>query len=165
MQLKKIAGKLGFTHTEFIVITSLAGIFFIGLLVKYYQVSPASKNHNNFDYTSSDSLFFASDSFELADIAEVKKTKTAVNKQDVLELNRSEISRSRKVLPAEKSIDLNTAGINELSSLPGIGEKTAVKILELRKEKGSFRSIEELEEVSGIGPSKMQKIGKYIFVR
>ncbi len=49
--------------------------------------------------------------------------------------------------------------------LPGIGIKTAERILAYRKASGRFNSIDELLEVKGIGNSKFDKIKKYIFVR
>jgi len=61
-------------------------------------------------------------------------------------------------------IDLNSATAEMLQSLPGIGPKTAQAILSYREDKGGFRSIEELLEVKGIGPKKMEKIRPLITV-
>ena len=66
---------------------------------------------------------------------------------------------------AEKSVNLNEASIEQLSMLPGIGIKTAERILAYRKASGRFNSIDELLEVKGIGNSKFDKIKKYIIVR
>ncbi len=55
-------------------------------------------------------------------------------------------------------ININTATADELVLLPGIGPKTAEKIILLRKKKGGFKSLEELLEVKGIGPKKLEKI-------
>ncbi len=57
-----------------------------------------------------------------------------------------------------EKIDLNTAGIDELEQLDGVGEKTARKIIAYREEHGGFRSIEELMQVPGIGPAKFAAI-------
>ena len=48
-------------------------------------------------------------------------------------------------------VNINTATKEELDTLPGIGESTATKIMNYREEKGKFKSIEEIKEVSGIG--------------
>ncbi|MHC6246557.1 helix-hairpin-helix domain-containing protein [Lactobacillus delbrueckii] len=48
-------------------------------------------------------------------------------------------------------INLNTATASDLQKLNGIGEKKAEQIIAYRQEKGSFKSIDELKEVSGIG--------------
>ena len=59
-------------------------------------------------------------------------------------------------------ISINSADLNQLSSLPGIGIKTAEKIIEYRNNNGSFNSLEELMNVKGIGKSKFNKIKEYI---
>ena len=55
-------------------------------------------------------------------------------------------------------VNINTATVNELCKLPGIGEKTAEKIIEYRKKSGGFETIEELKKIEGIGESKFNKI-------
>jgi competence protein ComEA len=55
-------------------------------------------------------------------------------------------------------LDLNAATAEQLESLPGVGPATAEAILSYRKEKGRFRSVEELLEVRGIGEAKLASI-------
>ena len=55
-------------------------------------------------------------------------------------------------------VDINTAGIDELKSLPGIGEKTAEKIINIRNELGEFNTLEDLMLVSGIGSKTFYQI-------
>lgn len=52
-------------------------------------------------------------------------------------------------------IDLNTATLEELDALPGIGPSTAQAILDQRQQHGPFRSVEDLLEVRGIGDAKL----------
>lgn len=52
-------------------------------------------------------------------------------------------------------VNLNTATPAQLEALDGIGPATAQKILAYRQEHGGFRSVAELDQVSGIGPAKM----------
>lgn len=54
-------------------------------------------------------------------------------------------------------ININTAMHDELTQLDGIGKKTADKIIEYRRENGSFKSIEELMHVDGIGQVKFDR--------
>ena len=61
-------------------------------------------------------------------------------------------------------ININTASKEELMELPGIGEAKAQDIIEYRKEHGSFQTIEEIQNVSGIGESIYSKIKENIVV-
>lgn len=62
------------------------------------------------------------------------------------------------------SLNINTATADELTALPGIGEKLAARIVEYRNENGPFFVIEEIMYVSGIGEAIFDKIEQYITV-
>lgn len=64
----------------------------------------------------------------------------------------------------KNKISINTSCIEELITLPGIGEKTAYKIIEYRNTYGLFKHIEELKNVSGIGDKKYEKIKELITI-
>jgi competence protein ComEA len=55
-------------------------------------------------------------------------------------------------------VGLNTATAEELDQLDGIGPATAEKILQWRKEHGGFSSIDDLKQVSGIGPKRFEAL-------
>lgn len=61
-------------------------------------------------------------------------------------------------------ININEASKEELTTLNGIGEKTAEKIINYRKEHGEFASIEDITNVSGIGASIFEKIKENITI-
>ena len=61
--------------------------------------------------------------------------------------------------PAQKpTVNLNTATIEQLTTLPGIGPKTAERIIEYRTKSGGFKKIEELMNVKGIGEKSFLKL-------
>ena len=60
------------------------------------------------------------------------------------------------------SVNINTADVQELDLLPGIGEKLAENIIAYRIENGSFQTIEEIKNVPKIGDSIFEKIKNYI---
>ena len=72
----------------------------------------------------------------------------------------AEQSRPDSLLPGEK-INLNTADAYELQRLPGIGEKRAEDIIAYREEHGPFETVEQLDEVSGIGPGILEGLRDY----
>lgn len=74
----------------------------------------------------------------------------------------AEPSGSLEDVLAEKSIDINRAGLEELKRLPGIGSVLAGRIIAYREEYGSFLEIEELMEVNGIGEKIFAKVEPYI---
>lgn len=62
------------------------------------------------------------------------------------------------------SLNLNSASAEELSKLPGIGEKLANAIVDYRTKYGEFRSVWELTAVEGIGQGKLEKIIPYLWI-
>lgn len=61
-------------------------------------------------------------------------------------------------------VNINTAGLEELDSLPGIGPTTAQKIIDYRDANGPFSVIEDIQNVSGIGPATFENIKDLITV-
>ena len=55
-------------------------------------------------------------------------------------------------------ININTATLEDLCTLKGIGEKMALRILEYRKSNGHFKSVDDLKNIKGIGEKKFETI-------
>ncbi|MFZ5952002.1 MAG: ComEA family DNA-binding protein [Candidatus Rifleibacteriota bacterium] len=64
-----------------------------------------------------------------------------------------------------EKLNLNFATIQEISSLPGIGPKTAKEIVEFRNRNGGFFSLEDLREIPGLTPAKIEKFIEMVDVR
>lgn len=62
---------------------------------------------------------------------------------------------------SSSKININSADLNELTKIPGVGEKTAQKILDYRAN-NSFSSIEDIKNVPGIGDKKFESMKDYI---
>ena len=63
------------------------------------------------------------------------------------------------------SVNLNTASVQELMALPGIGETLAGRIAAYREENGPFLRADQIMAISGIGPGTYEKLRSYIRVR
>lgn len=82
---------------------------------------------------------------------------------DVLQSMRGEAEVSLHFLNAEENkIDINSADINELQKLYGIGKARAQAIIDYRKNNGGFFTIDELENISGISEKIIEKNKKLI---
>ena len=66
--------------------------------------------------------------------------------------------------PAKPLLNINTATVDQFETLPGIGRKTAERIIEYRTKSGSFKRIEELMNVKGIGEKSFLKLKPLIVV-
>jgi competence ComEA-like helix-hairpin-helix protein len=86
--------------------------------------------------------------------------------EDVASLDAAEDKRttgpSDKLTQADPPIDINRAIAADLMRIPGVGEKTAARIIECRNRYGAFEAPDDLERVEGIGKKKAEKIGGYV---
>ena len=65
---------------------------------------------------------------------------------------------------SSRLVNINTATATQLEQIPGIGDAFAQRIINYRDKQGSFKTIDELKNVSGIGDKKLESIRAYICV-
>ena len=75
-----------------------------------------------------------------------------------LALNPAGALAQKAKAPSTEKVNLNTATVEQLMTLPGIGPSMAKKIIEHRTKNGKFTKIEEILNVKGIGEKKFQKM-------
>ncbi len=71
-------------------------------------------------------------------------------------------SSGEQVQTAVEKININTADMEALVQVPGIGPKTAEKIVQHRQENGNFTSLDDLAAVKGIGEKSLKKMKPYL---
>lgn len=90
---------------------------------------------------------------------------SVVNYNTVTTVRTGNLSLSENSSEApDGKIDLNFCTAEQLCSIPGIGEKTAEKIIDYRNSAGGFDSVDELINIKGIGEGKLAKIRQYVTV-
>ena len=68
---------------------------------------------------------------------------------------------SREIKRPLRPVNVNTASAAELETLPGVGPKTSASIIAARAQK-RFRSLDDLDEVKGLGPKKLEKLKPFV---
>jgi len=136
-----------------------------GLIVNVIKKSKNNNDYLEFNYKTEDSLFNAAlSNSQITDSLIVHRGAKLNPKDDLSEIDNSGLfqGNNKKIIPARKSININSADISKLMLLPGIGEKTAEAIIYYRKKHIKFSSLKEILNVKGIGIKKLNKIKMFI---
>jgi competence protein ComEA len=105
-----------------------------------------------------DAVAMAGGATARADIELVNLAAPLADGEQVVVPTRGAAAASGGTTSPSAPLDLNTASLEQLDTLPGIGPSTAQKILDYRQEHGAFHSLADLDAVSGIGPSRLAQL-------
>ena len=141
---------------------AISSIILLGLILGLILKSFNYDNENN--KVTSEAIYKALDS-----LAEAQKTtyigtdikNNKLSKTQTVESSSQNTFISKKQKISSGKININTASKLELMNLPGVGESTALKIIDYRSQQ-KFNSIEDIMNVKGIGPKKFEKMKPYI---
>ncbi len=139
---------LAFTRQETLAIAFLTVALMVGEAVRWYRSSVAP-DRPAMEYGALDSEFVARTRAGPGSQAEGAKMPTRPRVEARL---------------SPGCVNINTATLEQLTALPGIGPVTAGKIIAHRSENGPFESTEDLLAVNGIGPKKLARIRAYLRV-
>lgn len=159
LDFKNLSAKAGFTWTETRVLLFLVFSILMGYAYSIIS-SEKSTSYKSYDYSKEDSLFY---SLYNSDLENSKPKETY--KSEIFTSVKNGSIKTKPDLPLENSININSASAEELTALPGIGEKTAKSIIDFRNKNGNFKSIEDILNVRGIKEGKLRKIKPYIFIK
>ena len=109
-----------------------------------------------------DALLKAGGETEKADLTLVNRAALLTDGQQVLvpeKVTAAAATSSGGSAPATTApVRLNSATLEQLDELPGVGPSTAQRIIDYRTASGPFKSVDELDSVSGIGPAKLAEL-------
>lgn len=107
-----------------------------------------------------DLILIAGGLTEEADVNSINRAEMLKNHQSIVIANKNEQKTVGKISNSGKNnlVNINTASVNELDSLPGIGASRAEDIVKYREDNNGFKSIEEIKNITGIGESIYGKL-------
>ena len=160
-----ISYKLNLTLSE---IKSILFVFLtigLGFAVKYSEAKISEGPIEKYRFNFYDSLSKALEKENLLLKTEnIEKRVDSERELSDFSVNNLDTNKKNKTNIKEQSISLNAASVSVLITLPGIGPKTAEKIVSLREKKNGFKKLNELLEVKGIGKVKLENIKKYLYI-
>jgi comEA protein len=148
--------RLGLTSNETAVVLFLSATAIMGALLRSFEGHAQGVSEQS--YHAHDSTFAARAAALATDTPRESVSDTTHRRRDA-----SSSGHGGKSTPNGR-VNINTAGIQELQSLPGVGPSTAARITAYRSTIGPFERIEDIMNVPSIGMKKFEKIKPYLTV-
>lgn len=154
--LYRVQQRLALTRQEATAILTLALLLLIGLVARYVQQQPAPlPETTRAAYARADSLLAAGAAPAPAE-EEAEAAATIEAPREAAAPTAAPVREGR--------FDLNTATAAQLETLPRIGPVLAQRVLDYRRAHGPFRSVDELQNVRGIGEKTVAGVAPHVFV-
>ncbi len=165
--LEKISKRIGFTGTETSIILFIIFACLIGITINLIKNAKNDESFLEFSYKQDDSLFnAASGDPGIQDSVNDLERKKIASQHELLDFTKEKLQERnvKKKSSVQKVININTANKEELTQLPGFGEKTAAAVIDYRLKHGKLKNIEELLNIKGIGKKKIEKIKSLVTI-
>lgn len=133
----------------------------IGLGLKFYS-STKEQVAKKFSYAKEDSLFAYFNNLDL-DTSTTEYDPFLIKKTPFIAKKNEQQPYIKKNFSGK--LNLNSASIEQLAELPGIGEKTAGNIYAYRNRVGKIKSLDELLNIKGIGEKKISKLKDFLTLK
>lgn len=167
--LHRLQQRLSLTRHEAMALSCLSGLLIIGIIVRQVQqqaiLAPPDAYHEL------DRIFFersgqeggtATDTASPALLAPAGEADSGQQEAPVATAPSIREPPDKPSASGALRIDINRAGAAELEKLPRIGPKTAERILAFRDAYGAFRSVNDLQQVKGIGPKTLELLRPHV---
>lgn len=134
------------------------------MIAKYLIFADEEVPYKMYDYSDTDSVFYSviNDTVNSKNIKKLEKI--VDSEQELLDFSKDKLYQDSG-FSETPLIDINSASIEQLCTLPGIGKKTAQKIIDFRKLNGKFNKVSEIMSVKGIGKVKFEKFKNKVFIK
>lgn len=149
--LKKLNLNDHLTRNELTVLLFVLALTGVGIWYQIYKSITTENTSSKSLSSDSDSLIanIFSSGFEMG--SRTTSLETLSTNQNLFQSTSKKFDKKQPVI-----VNINTASVEELTKLPGVGLKVAERIIEYRKSKGKFTSKKDLLNVKGIGEKKFE---------